>query len=104
MDAIEEFIATCPLAFTLATVVAVFTFLQKTGGDLQAMKLGEKCLIFLGSNARIKEDQFTLFYQAINELMFEAACRVPDYKSAERYAKELLIMHHASNDTVSQVE
>lgn len=82
MDAIEEFIATCPLAFTLATVVAVFTFLQKTGGDLQAMKLGEKCLIFLGSNARIKEDQFTLFYQAINELMFEAVCRVPDYTSA----------------------
>lgn len=52
MDAIEEFIATCPLAFTLATVVAVFAFLQKTGRDLQAMKLGEKFLIFLGSNAR----------------------------------------------------
>lgn len=34
--------------------------------------------------------------------MFEAACRVPDYTSAETYAKELLIMHHASNDTISE--
>ena len=101
MDNVEE--QACGL-FTVAIVVAVVTFLVKTGRGSQAMKLGEECLIFLGTNARLKEDHFTWLYLALNELMFKVACQVPDYTSAERYAKELLRSHHASGYTIREGE
>ncbi|XP_022784317.1 tetratricopeptide repeat protein 28-like [Stylophora pistillata] len=83
-----------------AIVFGVVAYLLNTGRGLQAMKLGKECLIFLTSKARIKE--YHWFYGAINLLMFDAAYKVSNYTSAERYAKELLIIYHASSDTLKE--
>lgn len=88
-----------------AIVYVVVTYLLNTGLGLQAMKIGEEWLIFPTSNARVKEYHwFSLVYQVTNRLMFNAAYKVSNYTSAERYAKELVIIHHASGDTLKEGE
>ena len=95
MDNLEEF----------GTISAMFigleiaTSLLNTGRGLQAMMLGEACLIFLKSKELEKKTCF-LFTMAIKMIMFKAACMASSYSSAERYAKELLDMYHASGETI----
>ncbi|XP_022810481.1 uncharacterized protein LOC111347506, partial [Stylophora pistillata] len=84
----------------MVIVLTIVAFFLNTGRGLQATKLGEEFLIFLTSNARIKE--YHLFYEEINLLMFDAAYKVSNYTSAERYAKELLIIYHTSGDTLRE--
>ena len=97
MDNVEELIATFPMFIGLV----VATFLLNTGRGLQAVMLGEECLIFLKSNELKKKTCFQ-FTMVINKLMFKAACMASSYTSAERYAKELLDMCHASGDTIEE--
>ena len=95
MDNVEELMAT----FSMFIGLVVATFFLNTGRGLQAVMLGEECLIFLKSNELKKKTCFQ-FTMGINMLMFKAACMASSYTSAERYAKELLDMYHASSDTI----
>ena len=97
MDNVEELIAT----FSMVIGLVVATFFLNTGRGLQAMMLGEECLIFLKSNELKKKTRFQ-FTIGIYMLMFKAACMASSYTSAERYAKELLDMYHASGDTFEE--
>ena len=95
MDNVEEF----GTISSMLIGVDVATFLLNTGRGLQAMMLGEACLIFLKSKELEKKTCF-LFIRTIKMIMFNAACMASSYTSAERYAKELLVMYHASSDTI----
>ena len=97
MDNVEELMAT----FSMVIGLVVATFFLNTGRGLQAVMLGEECLIFLKSN-ELKKKTCLLFTMGINILMFKAACMASSYTSAERYAKELLDMYHASGDTIEE--
>ena len=94
MDNVEELMAT----FSMVIGLVVATFFLNTGRGLQAVTLGEECLIFLKSNELKKKTCFQIT-MGINMLMFKAACMASNHTSAERYAKELLDMCHASGDT-----
>ena len=95
MDNVEEF----GTISSMLIGVDIATFLLNTGRGLQAMMLGEACLIFLKSKELEKKTCF-LFIRTIKMIMFKAACMASSYTSAERYAKELLVMYHASSDTI----
>ena len=95
MDNVEEFGTISSMLIGLE----IATFLLNTGRGLQAMMLGEACLIFLKSKELEKKTCF-LFTRTIKTIMFTAACMASSYTSAERYAKELLDMYHASSDTI----
>ena len=95
MDNVEEFGTISSMLIGLE----IATFLLNTGRGLQAMMLGEACLIFLKSKELEKKTCF-LFIRTIKMIMFKAACMASSYTSAERYAKELLVMYHASSDTI----
>ena len=95
MDNVEEFGTISSMLIGLE----IATFLLNTGRGLQAMMLGEACLIFLKSKELEKKTCF-LFTRTIKTIMFKAACMASSYTSAERYAKELLDMYHASSDTI----
>ena len=95
MDNVEEF----GTISSMLIGVEIATFLLNTGRGLQAMMLGEACLIFLKSKELEKKTCF-LFIRTIKMIMFKAACMASSYTSAERYAKELLVMYHASSDTI----
>ena len=95
MDNVEEF----GTISSMLIGVEIATFLLNTGRGLQAMMLGEACLIFLKSKELEKKTCF-LFIRTIKSIMFKAACMASSYTSAERYAKELLVMYHASSDTI----
>ena len=95
MDNVEEF----GTISSMLIGVEIATFLLNTGRGLQAMMLGEACLIFLKSKELEKKTCF-LFIRTIKMIMFKAACMASSYTSAERYAKELLDMYHASSDTI----
>ena len=97
MDNVEEFGTISSMLIGLE----IATFLLNTGRGLQAMMLGEACLIFLKSKELEKKTCF-LFIRTIKMIMFKAACMASSYTSAERYAKELLDMYHASGDTIEE--
>ena len=97
MDNVEELMAT----FSMVIGLVVATFFLNTGRGLQAVMLGEECLNFLKSDELESKTRFRLIME-IYTLMFKAACMASNHTSAERYAKELLDMHHASGDTIEE--
>ena len=97
MDNVEELIET----FSMVIGLVVAIFLLNTGRGLQAMMLGEECLNFLKSDELKSRTRFQII-MAVYTLMFQAACMASNYTSAERYAKELLDMYHASGDTIEE--
>ena len=97
MDNVEELMAT----FSMVIGLVVATFFLNTGRGLQAVMLGEECLNFLKSDKLESKTRFRLIME-IYTLMFEAACMASNHTSAERYAKELLDMCHASGDTIEE--
>ena len=97
MDNVEELLAIMPMLIGLV----VANFLLNTGRGLQAMMLGEECLIFLKSN-ELKKNTCFRFTIIINNLMFKAACMSSSHTSAERYAKKLLDMYHTSGDIINE--
>ena len=97
MDNVEELTAT----FSMVIGLVVATFFLNTGRGLQAVMLGEECLNFLKSDELEAKTRFRLIME-IYTLMFEAACMASNHTSAERYAKELLDVCHASGDTIEE--
>ena len=97
MDNVEELIET----FSMVIGLVVATFLLNTGRGLQAMMLCEECLNFLKSDELKSRTRFQII-MAVYTLMLQAACMASNYTSAERYAKELLDMYHASGDTIEE--
>ena len=97
MDNVEEQMAT----FSMFIGLVVATFLLNTGRGLQAVMLGEECLIFLKSN-ELKKNTCFRYTIIINNLMFKAACMSSSHTSAERYAKKLLDMYHTSGDIINE--
>ncbi|RMX45956.1 hypothetical protein pdam_00020996, partial [Pocillopora damicornis] len=97
MDNVEELMAT----FSMVIGLVVATFFLNTGRGLQAVMLGEECLNFLKSDELESKTRFRLIMK-IYTLMFKAACMASNHTSAERYAKELLDMCHASGDTIEE--
>ena len=97
MDNVEELMET----FSMLIGLVVATFFLNTGRGLQAVMLGEECLNFLKSDELESKTRFRLIME-IYTLMFQAACMASNHTSAERYAKELLDMCHASGDTIEE--
>ena len=97
MNNVEKVMVTFPMSVGFTVV----TFLVNTGRGLQAMMLGEECLISLKSDKLESKTGFKLT-KAINAIMLDVAFTASNYTSAERYAKELLDMYHASGDTFEE--